>query len=181
MGPVIDASLYWIDEPAEIGFGRVCDYCVARGLESRFDYAGKEHAAFVTSSRRVPPSEKSRASRTPLPKIGVTYNWISPEARERGDHPSIGAYWDDDTLPDTPPNERQQQGLREYHFFTDLCRTLNPQYAELASEHDVHCAYDISHARRQYVPITMYCRNALLGNQAPAFWSTYAYSEVRRR
>jgi hypothetical protein len=105
------------------------------------------------------------------------YSWISSEARERGDHPAIDIYWGDDTLPSTPAYELQQVGLRDYHFFIDLCRCLNPLYAELGGETATLCAYDILHWRRPYAPATFYCRNALLGEETLAFWSTYAYLE----
>src|SRR5512146_342533 len=62
-------------------------------------------------------------------------------------------------------------------FFTDLCRSLNPLYAELAGENATECAYDVLHGRRPYAPATLYCRDVLLGDDASAFWSTYVYSE----
>lgn len=177
MGPAIDASVYWIDEPAAVSFRRVCDYLLSRGLEPVRDNVGAEQADFITSSQRVPRSQKPRASRAAPPKIGVFCNWISSEARERGDHSPIDISWGDPTLPDTPAHELQQSGLRDYHFFTHLCRSLNPLYAELAGENATLCAYDVLHWRRPYAPATLYCRDVLLGEDASAFWSTYVYSE----
>jgi hypothetical protein len=178
MSPVIDASLYWMDEPTEVSFLRVCDYLLSRGLEPARSYVDAEQAYFITSSQRVPRSQKPRVSRAAPSKIGVLNTWISSVARERGDHSPIGIFWGDATLPDTPAYELQQAGLRDYHFFTNLCRNLNPLYAELAGENSTLCAYDVLHWRRPYAPTTLYCRDALLSQDAPEFWSTYVYSEA---
>lgn len=178
MGPDIDASLYWIDEPADVSFRRVCDYLLSRGLEPVREYVSAEEAYFITSSKRVPRSQRPGASRATPSRIYVRCSWISSEARERGDHGPIDISWGDATLPDTPAHEVQQSGLRDYHFFTNLCRSLTPLYAELAGESATLCAYDVLHWGRLYVPATLYCCDALLGEDAPPFWSTYVYSET---
>jgi hypothetical protein len=177
VGPVIDASLYWIDEPAEVGFRRVCDYLLSRGLELVRGDADAEQASFITSSQPASRSQRPRVSRAAPSRIGVFYGWTSSEARERGDHSPIDISWADTTLPDMPAHELQRLGLRDYHFFTHLCRSLNPLYAELAGENSTICAYDVLHWSRPYTPATLYCRDELLGDDASTFWSTYVYSE----
>jgi hypothetical protein len=178
-GPNIDASLYWIDEDAELSFRRVCAYLIERGMEQTDADVEAGRADFKTASQRHRASTRPAHSRTVPGRLFVMYDPISDDARTAGDHPAIEVSWTDVTqgLPDTPKHVLQNSGLRDYHFFVDLCRSLNPLYASLSVERFVDCAYDIMHDPKLGADYTFFCRDAFLGDDRDAFWSTYAYTE----
>jgi hypothetical protein len=178
MPPNIDISRYWLTENVDVSFQRVCDYLTKQGMVMDRSQNGMLLASFSKSSGRARKAQ-ARAHGASLPGLVVMLDPISEEARAFGDHPAIELSWDDagNDLPDVPEHVLRQSGNRDYRIFLDVCRYLSPLYASLSAEGFVECAYDVVHGNARS-PSTLYCHNALLGNDLEAFWSTYAYVEA---
>jgi hypothetical protein len=178
MPPNVDASLYWLDEYAELSFSRVCQYLMTRGLETADDIPATHTEAFITASQGR-PKERRAKSRSAPGRLWVVHSPISDQAVAHGDHPAIEITWADQA--DQHSDERAKyltlMGKRDYRFFVDLCENLSPLYANLTGEGWASCAYDALHGDLNLIGHTFFCQDALLGGDAPAFWATYAYTE----
>lgn len=176
----LNASLYWIDEPADVSFGRVYEYLVGRGYEADRDHTGAErvHLVRVGQGRDKGAGRRERASEKTPYGILVYYDWISKDARAHGDHPAIDIDWGSGVVdaPDAAEHEEKQAALRDYRFFLDVCKALCPLYAQLAVYDFVPCAYDVLHGKSG-TPGSLYASDRLLAGEGARFWRTYAYTE----
>lgn len=174
----VDASLYWLDESAELSFSRVCQYLTSRGLATTDDISATHTETFITASQGRPKERRAR-SRSAPGRLWVAHSPISDEAKANGDHPPIEVYWADqaDQHPDERTRDLTLWGKRDYRFFADMCIHLSPLYANLTGEGWVSCAYDMLHGDVSLSYGAFFCQDALLGADAAAFWATYAYIE----
>lgn len=195
----IEAGLYWPNEAPQVSLRRMCHLLIQQGMttENYGEFVAPNDAllraleqpdtdvhavGFITSSKKRPVMNQTRR---PPGKLVVSYGYLSHEAAERGDHPSIQVAWDgtrfwwpDDALPRDAP----VKGLQAYHFFTQLCTELDPLYAALELEGSVPCLYDVLHPAlsksHSHLPMSeFYCRQGILAESEETFWRTYAYHE----
>jgi len=93
---------------------------------------------------------------------------ISAEAANHDRHP-IGIWTEGKLLSGTFsqqfPNQATRFGKRIYQRFTDLIRTLNPDYGAITSEWALECPFDLQRDPRSFSFINFYISRSFIGDK----------------